>query len=207
MAYWKKKSKKQLLLVLVSIAIIIFYLVNSGEAKAGECKPPLFVFGASMLDVGENQAARPGREASEFPPYGLHYFGRPAARYSNGRLLIDFISQGLGYGLVDPYLRSEGSNFKRGANFASSGATFNSTFFSLSVQIDQFRFFKAAELDLNLTEGLRESILTIEDFSEGVYMIQIGHNDYKQFFSTNPGRNGNTFVIETIQLMKEALMR
>ncbi|GLJ31382.1 hypothetical protein SUGI_0629730 [Cryptomeria japonica] len=82
-----------------------------------------------MLDVGENQVARPGREASEFPPNGLHYFARPATCYSNGRLSIYFISWGLGYGLVDLDLISMGSNFKHGVNFASSGATLNSTLF------------------------------------------------------------------------------
>ncbi|GLJ04715.1 hypothetical protein SUGI_0001840 [Cryptomeria japonica] len=214
--------RKQLLLVMVRVTIFMISLVKSGEAEveaeAGECNPPLFAFGASMLDVGENEAAMPGREASEFPPYGLHYFARPAARFSNGRLLIDFISQGLGYGLVDPYLRSVGSNFKHGANFASSGATLaNSTapadgsnsggLFSLSVQIDQFGFFKAAVLAFNHTEGFRESILNIEDFSEGVYIIEIGHNDYIQFVSKNPDHNVHRFLTKTIHLMKEALLR
>jgi hypothetical protein len=59
----------------------------------------------------------------------------------------------LGYGLLDPYLRSIGSNFSRGVNFASSGSTARNTtvkgngtsssgLFSFSVQIDQYKTFK-----------------------------------------------------------------
>ena len=51
----------------------------------------LVVFGASMVDVGENAEAMPLRSQAEFAPYGLDYFHRPAARFSNGRLLIDFV--------------------------------------------------------------------------------------------------------------------
>ena len=58
------------------------------------CSPPLFVFGASYLDVGENAAAMPFREYSEREPYGLDYFdGQPSGRYSNGRLIIDHICE------------------------------------------------------------------------------------------------------------------
>ena len=51
----------------------------------------LVVFGASMVDVGENAKAMPLRSVAEFTPYGLDYFHRPTARFSNGRLLIDFL--------------------------------------------------------------------------------------------------------------------
>ncbi|KAH9301279.1 hypothetical protein KI387_012862 [Taxus chinensis] len=221
MVYWKKKKAVPQVLTMAGLTILMVSMVKSEREKAlaeGCRPPPLFVLGASMLDVGENEAAMPGREASEFPPYGLHYFGHPAARFSNGRLLIDFISQGLGYGLVDPYLRSVGSNFKHGVNFASSGATIrNSTasadgsnsggLFSLSVQIDQFRFFKAASLAFNNAEGFGKTRLTIEEFVEGVYIIEIGHNDYLQHAVRNPDYNSDTFVAETILLMKEALLR
>lgn len=62
-------------------------------AVAATCSLPLFVFGASYVDVGQNSAAMPFRELSEFPPYGIDYFGRPTGRFSNGRLVIDHICE------------------------------------------------------------------------------------------------------------------
>ena len=50
----------------------------------------LVVFGASVMDVRENAEAMPLRLAAALAPYGLDYFHRPAARFSNGRL-IDFL--------------------------------------------------------------------------------------------------------------------
>lgn len=57
------------------------------------CTTPLFVFGASYMDVGENSVAMPFRENAEFSPYGIDYFGRPTGRFSNGRLVIDHICE------------------------------------------------------------------------------------------------------------------
>ena len=62
-------------------------------------------------------------------------------------------AQGLGYGLLDPFLKSIDPDFSHGVNFASSGSsarnttvvgtgTSSSGLFSLDVQIDQFRNFK-----------------------------------------------------------------
>eukprot|EP00249_Psilotum_nudum_P002552 c15653_g1_i1 orf=1-246(-) len=50
----------------------------------GSCQSPLFVFGASIVDVGENVVAMPFRSLSAFPPYGMDYFPRPNGRFSNG---------------------------------------------------------------------------------------------------------------------------
>ena len=59
----------------------------------GQCRNPLFfVFGASMVDVGGSTAMKPYSQGCNFPPYGLDYFPEPAGRWSNGRTIIDFIS-------------------------------------------------------------------------------------------------------------------
>ena len=68
-----------------------------GHARAimeGRCNNPLlFVFGASMVDTGEYTAALPYSTDADFPPYGTDYFSRPAGRWSNGRVITDFISK------------------------------------------------------------------------------------------------------------------
>ncbi|KAG0597746.1 hypothetical protein M758_12G018500 [Ceratodon purpureus] len=155
------------------------------------CSPPLFVFGASYMDVGENAAAMPFREGSEREPYGLDYFdGKPTGRYSNGRVITDHISQGLGQDIMSPYLRDMGTGFRHGVNFASSGSTArNSSFifdgsnsgglFSLSIQVDQFRVFHKQALKMyQLKKDTAGRLPAPEDFPRGVYIIETGNNDY-----------------------------
>jgi hypothetical protein len=63
---------------------------SRGERCGG---PLLFVFGDSMVDTGEYSAAQPLSSAADFPPYGLDYFPSPAARWSNGRVISDFVGK------------------------------------------------------------------------------------------------------------------
>ena len=78
----------------------------------GRCSNPLlFVFGASMVDTGQYAAALPYSTAADFPPYGIDYFSRPAGRWSNGRIITDFISKPLDFGNFSPYHNSSHSPF------------------------------------------------------------------------------------------------
>lgn len=65
----------------------------------------------------------------------------------------------MGYGHIDPYLKTVGADFTHGVNFASSGSracnssisgdgSDNSGLFSLSVQVDQFRVFRREALSM-----------------------------------------------------------
>lgn len=79
-----------LLLVLVTTCCS-----NAAAAAAAvtdvECPEAIFSFGASTSDTGSIEAAFPFRVAPQTnPPYGDTFFGRPANRYSDGRLIVDF---------------------------------------------------------------------------------------------------------------------
>jgi len=52
--------------------------------------PAYFVFGDSVLDVGENNYVPNAEYHANFPPYGETFFHRPTGRFSNGRNLGDF---------------------------------------------------------------------------------------------------------------------
>ncbi|MCO5548583.1 hypothetical protein L7F22_002043 [Adiantum nelumboides] len=131
----------------VGLAILALFLLQAPSPTLGKCAfPAIFNFGDSTSDTGGIHVSFPFRTLSEHFPYGETFFHRPVNRYSDGRLLIDFIAQGLGKNFLSPYLQSVDSNFTQGANFASSGATARSTFFispfSLNVQVNQFKVFK-----------------------------------------------------------------
>ncbi|GAB4840474.1 hypothetical protein Ancab_021243 [Ancistrocladus abbreviatus] len=70
------------------------------------CKfPALFNFGDSNSDTGGLSAAF----GQAPPPNGETFFHSPAGRYSDGRLLIDFIAQSMGLPYLSAYLDSIGS--------------------------------------------------------------------------------------------------
>lgn len=206
-------------------ATLLLLLQQCGNIHGAHGRPtkrhcpttPLFVLGASMMDVGENAQALPLRSRSEFPPYGIDYFPRPSKRFSNGRLIVDFINQGLGNGHGgDPFLMSTKPNFKCGVNFASSGSTArNSTvsgdgsssvgLFSFSVQVDQFRLFREDIIYRSTTEDT--SLPSPQDFMDGIYLVEIGHNDYTSFVDIYPDYNVEGNVSATIAAIEVALKR
>ncbi|CAM6126609.1 unnamed protein product [Calypogeia fissa] len=149
------------------------------------CFPALFSFGSSVADTGTQAIAFP-LQPTQYPPYGMTFFGKPAGRYSDGRLHIDFWATALKMPFLDPYVKGVGSNFRRGANFAAAAARATNetgdTPFSLSVQLNQFRLFKRDVLDL-IKQGSSQNgadynkVPQEQDFREALYVITIGTTD------------------------------
>ena len=54
-------------------------------------KTPLFVFGDSLFDSGMTLYNGVEGAGAEFWPYGFTFFKKPAGRYSDGRVIPDFI--------------------------------------------------------------------------------------------------------------------
>lgn len=84
----------------------------------------IYAFGDSFTDTGNTHSATApysfGYVSS--PPYGTTFFHRSTNRYSDGRLIIDFLADTLSLPFVPPYL-SNNSDFSHGANFAVAGST------------------------------------------------------------------------------------
>lgn len=89
---------------LALIKCIIFLWFNfltsiSSQSQAPVTKAPkpsaLFVFGDSTVDAGNNNFIRTPMK-SNFPPYGRDFFNHiPTGRFTNGRLVSDFIGKTL----------------------------------------------------------------------------------------------------------------
>lgn len=145
--------------------------------------PALFNFGDSNSDTGGLVAAF----GPQPPPNGITFFHKPSGRYCDGRLAIDFIAEELGLPYLNAYLQSVGSNFKRGANFATAGSTIrvqNTTLsqsgfspFSLGVQVSQFIEFKQRILTYYSQEPFSPLLPKPHYFDEALYVLDIGQND------------------------------
>ncbi|KAK1576243.1 hypothetical protein Q3G72_012186 [Acer saccharum] len=84
----------------------------------------LFVFGDSLYDPGNNNFLNVSNGyKANFPPYGETFFGFPTGRFSDGRLIPDFISLHANLTLWKPFLEPVQHEFINGANFASAAAT------------------------------------------------------------------------------------
>ncbi|CAO1948488.1 unnamed protein product [Urochloa humidicola] len=111
-------------LALVGATAVVLALVRA--APAAGCYPRVFSFGDSLADTGNYRFAYPNDsgEPALRPPYGETFFHHPTGRFSNGRIVLDFIADALGLPFVPPYLRGRSAeDFSCGANFAVGGAT------------------------------------------------------------------------------------
>ncbi|XP_058007477.1 GDSL esterase/lipase 1-like isoform X3 [Hevea brasiliensis] len=99
------------------IPISIQSHVQSPEKHAS-----LFIFGDSLFDSGNNNYLKNAAGRANFWPYGETFFKYPTGRFSDGRIIPDFIAEYLKLPLIPPYLQPGNHQFTYGANFASGGA-------------------------------------------------------------------------------------
>ncbi|XP_030521700.2 GDSL esterase/lipase At5g45910-like [Rhodamnia argentea] len=153
----------------------------------------IFNFGDSLSDTGNFIRSAAGLPVVPEFPYGKTFFGHPTGRFSDGRLIIDFIAEAVGLPYLKPYLEvvNNGSiDARRGVNFAVAGATaLDPTFFaarnistltmtnnSLSVQLDWFKKLKSS---LCTTQQDCETY-----FKKSLFLVgEIGGNDYNFAFA------------------------
>ncbi|KAK1295052.1 GDSL esterase/lipase [Acorus calamus] len=175
---------------------LAFLLVGFASALASSSKrcefPMIINFGDSTSDTG-------GISATFFYvplPYGETYFHRPAGRFSDGRVMLDFIAEGLGLPYLSAYLDSLGTNFSHGVNFATAGSTIrpqNLPFattglspFSLDIQLTQFAQFKSRSQLVAKQGGVFKDLMPKQEyFSRALYTIDIGGNDIGMVFVQN----------------------
>ncbi|KAI4355180.1 hypothetical protein L6164_003976 [Bauhinia variegata] len=141
----------------------------------------IFNFGDSNSDTGGFYAAFPAEKG----PYGMTYFHKPSGRATDGRLIVDFLAQALGLPFLSPYLQSIGSDFRHGANFATLASTVllpnTSLFvtgispFSLAIQLNQMKEFKARVVELHEQET---KLPNPDIFGKSIYTFYIGQNDF-----------------------------
>ncbi|KAG0497686.1 hypothetical protein HPP92_002377 [Vanilla planifolia] len=156
-----------------------------GSPAAKKPTAALFIFGDTTVSVGNNNyiVTLKGSRANR-PPYGQNgSFGQPTGRFSDGRIIVDFIEEYAKLPPVPPYLQAS-SQYIHGVNFASGGAgvlpeTHQGLVIGLQTQLKQFDKVKSS-----LSSELGDSEAN-ELISNAVYCINIGTNDYLSYLG-NP---------------------
>ncbi|WCJ36202.1 GDSL esterase/lipase At3g48460 [Euphorbia peplus] len=95
----------------------------------------IYAFGDSFTDTGNTKSSTgpSGFGHVSNPPYGDTFFHRPTNRYSDGRLVIDFVAESLNLPYLPPYLHFKKGDDTHGVNFAVAGSTaINHAFFVMN---------------------------------------------------------------------------
>ncbi|VYS47440.1 unnamed protein product [Arabidopsis thaliana] len=179
--------------LIVSFLLILYYttiVVASSESRCRRYKS-IISFGDSIADTGNYVHLSNVNHLPQaaFLPYGESFFHPPSGRYSDGRLVIDFIAEFLGLQYVPPYFGSQNVSFNQGINFAVYGATAldraflvkqgitsDFTNISLSVQLNTFKQI-LPNLCASSTRDCREML-----GDSLILMGEIGGNDYNYPF-------------------------
>ncbi|KAB1209148.1 GDSL esterase/lipase 2 [Morella rubra] len=170
---------------LVLCAILLILTRCHGQLCLPEKHIALFVFGDSLYDVGNNNYINTNSDyRSNVWPYGETTFKYPTGRFSDGRIIPDFIAEYAKLPLISPYLNPAYRQYADGANFASAGAgalvgTNRGFVVDLQAQLSYFK---------NLIGMLRRKLGDTDAralLGRAVYLFSIGINDYLAPFATN----------------------
>nr|XP_043613698.1 GDSL esterase/lipase At5g03610-like [Erigeron canadensis] len=173
----KQQTSLVLFCLLNSITVVIsgesFLVINRRHTRHRNLK--LFVFGDSYADTGNWPKSYGG---SWQEPYGITFPGSPSGRFSDGRVLTDYIAGVLGTKSPITYggwKSGEKKSIKYGMNFAYGGTGVFDTFVNqpnMTTQIDYFQQFVKQKQDLLIN-------------SSSIAILSLAGNDYATYFTSN----------------------
>ncbi|KAL1202052.1 GDSL esterase/lipase [Cardamine amara subsp. amara] len=203
------------MLIHIFIFMIITTMLISTTCHAIETNinvsmfPAILAFGDSTIDTGNNNYIKTIIRAN-FPPYGCNFPGGNATgRFSNGKLIPDFIASLLGIKdtvppFLDPHLSD--SDILSGVCFASAGSGYDNftdlvtSTLSVSKQANMLRSYSAR---LSRIVGKEKAAKIV---SEALVIVSSGTNDFDLNLYDTPsprhklGVDGyQNFIISSVQ--------
>lgn len=195
-------SMSTTLMMITTTIFLLFSLISSSSTSPPDRtsqisrRPPppfkkIYAFGDSFTDTG-NTASITGPNGFTHVsnlPYGKTYFHHPTNRYSDGRLVIDFIAQSLALPFLPPYLKKD-ADTSHGINYAVAGSTAirHSFFVKNNLTLDitpqslqtQLNWFQKTEVE---AKGCKGATVTPNEckavFGDALIWVgEIGANDY-----------------------------
>ncbi|XP_076936034.1 GDSL esterase/lipase At5g45950-like [Bidens hawaiensis] len=154
----------------------------------------ILVFGDSSVDPGNNNNLPDTWHKGNFLPYGNDFArSTPTGRFTNGRLVTDFIAAALGYSkeikaYLDPHLKDE--DLLHGVSFASGGSGYDdftanniTNVISLNKQLEYFKEYK---IRMERLVGKQDAHKIV---SNAVFILSMGTNDFLQNYYFDPTRS------------------
>ncbi|KAL6134695.1 hypothetical protein ACLB2K_066923 [Fragaria x ananassa] len=152
-------------------------------------KAALFVFGDSLFEAGNNgylPYVTIEMDAAIAWPYGETFFHYPTGRFSDGRIVPDFIAKYAKLPMIPPYLQPGPHDYTVGCNFASAGAGVlvetSPDLHKISLP-EQLAYLKDVKRSLQQELGDFKAERLLKD---AVYLMGIGGDDYFSFYNNSP---------------------
>ncbi|CAH9109869.1 unnamed protein product [Cuscuta epithymum] len=213
-----KRNSKMMICTFVYLTLTL--LSSSAKPSSAKIFKRIYAFGDSFTDTGNTHSAT-GPSSFTYvsnPPYGRTFFHRPTNRYSDGRLVIDFLTQALSLPFLPPYLNPNADR-SYGVNFAVGGST----------AIDH-RFFVENNLSLDITpQSLKTQLTWFNSYLESVgcrdykstpkqcgavfedalfWVGEIGANDYAYTLGSNvPATTIQRLAVSTLTTFIQAMLK
>ncbi|CAA7025845.1 unnamed protein product [Microthlaspi erraticum] len=182
--------------------------------------PGLYVFGDSLVDVGNNNHLLISIARANYARNGVDFPGKKATgRFCNGKNAADFLAEKFGLPLLPPYLSLRDIVTRKrkknapvpGVNFASGGAgIFNSTdgkhkqAIPLSQQVNDWLSIQEEIYQLGGPSGAQIHL------SKSLFIVVIGSNDLFDFVGSSKLKKNNDpqqYTLAMAVKLKEQLKR
>ncbi|KAK7244929.1 hypothetical protein RIF29_39758 [Crotalaria pallida] len=172
------------LLPFLSIFLILHLSGQKGFQVEGsqlnDAATKMFVFGDSYADTGN---IRKSLSSSWKDPYGITFPGKPTGRFSDGRVLTDFIARYLKVKSPVPYRLRKlmPQHMKYGLNFAVGGTGVFDTSTggpNMTTQIDLLQL------------AIKGKVYSASDLNNSVALVSVAGNDYSHYIATNGTAEG-----------------
>uniref|UniRef100_A0A803MA11 Uncharacterized protein n=2 Tax=Chenopodium quinoa TaxID=63459 RepID=A0A803MA11_CHEQI len=217
--------------LLTLIFTLLIFLLSSTLPLSSSITPPknqspstrkpfskIYAFGDSYTDTG-NTISATGPSGFNFVsnlPYGMTYFHHPTNRYSDGRLVIDFVTQTLSLPFLPAYRSTTSGGATNGVNFAVAGSTaiehaffvknnltFDVTPESLGTQLGWFNKYLAKQ------GGCNDPVKCGALFNDALFWVgEIGANDYAYAAETEVSKSViRNLAITRVSNFLEAILR
>ncbi|CAI9759813.1 unnamed protein product [Fraxinus pennsylvanica] len=167
---------------LMSFAVsteLVYGVQRPGEESVDRVK--LFIFGDSYADTGNLPSST---SSSWKQPYGITFPGKPSGRFSDGRVLTDYIASFLGIRSPVPYewKKLEEKWIETGMNFAYGGTGVFNTLVDQPNMTAQINFFQ---------QLVQENVYTRNNLSSSsIVLVSLSGNDYGTYFAKNGSLEG-----------------
>ncbi|KAF3440944.1 hypothetical protein FNV43_RR19230 [Rhamnella rubrinervis] len=169
----------------MAVALVLMMILQWSdayqEAAVGSPQvPAMFVFGDSLVDVGNNNFLSSFARANYYP-YGIDFSGGPTGRFTNGRNIVDLLGALLGLPYVPAFAdpNTVGARILGGVNYASAaGGILDETGqhygerYSLSQQVLNF------ETTMNQLRTMMGGRNLTQYLAKSIAVLVFGSNDY-----------------------------
>ncbi|KAK1407021.1 hypothetical protein QVD17_38631 [Tagetes erecta] len=197
------------------ITSLLLCVLLFGSSCLCDSVPGLYIFGDSLVDVGNNNYLALSLAKANLPHNGIDYpTGKATGRFSNGKNAADFLAEKVGLPSAPPYLSLVSKSKKlsstnatvTGISFASGGAgIFNGTdeLFKQSIPLTkQVGYYSLVHDQLVQQMG---SVEAQAHLSKSLFLVVIGSNDLFGYFNKDSKVSKQYSPQEYVDLMVSTL--